>query len=189
MDESHRLFTVPTLLPPRIVDAIDYLVFIDPERYYDIDDEGRRTEIADTITKLNDLLPVGRFGLIGPGRWGSLNSRLTVPITYSDICNARLLVEITPPYVPGPELAFGTDFFEEVQEAGIFVLGIQPTPEGGTIDWDFLRGSPNSLSDYVPEAAARSDCVRVIDLRTVAGGPLKIVVDDANEAIACFDTN
>jgi hypothetical protein len=187
VQETRRLFAVPTLLPPRTVKGIDFLVFIDPECYYDVEDEARRKEIAETITTLNDALPRDRFGLIGPGRWGSLNSRLSVPITYSDICNARLLVEISPPYVPRPELAFGTDFFEEAKEAEIFVLGIQPTSESGEIDWGFLRESPNSLEDYAPWATASSDCVRVIDLRGVVGSSLNIVIDDANQAVAYFD--
>lgn len=186
--ENRRLFAMPTLLPSGTVEAIDYLVFIDPELYYDIDEEAHRLEIAQTVTMLNDLLPAGRFGLVGPGRWGSANSRLSVPVTYSDICNARLLVEISPPYTPAPELAYGTDFFEDVLEAGIFVLGIQPTPEGGTMDWKLLRESSNHLTDYVPEAAAYADCVRVIDLSEAAGSALTIVIDDeTNEAIACFD--
>jgi len=185
---NRRLFAMPTLLPTGTVEAIDYLVFVDPELYYAIEDEGRRQQIAETITVLNDLLPAGRFGLVGPGRWGSANSRLSVPITYSDICNARLLVEISPPYTPAPELAFGTDFFEDVLEAGIFVLGIQPTPDGGIMDWQLLRESPNRLPDYAPWATEWADCVRVIDLRAVAGSPLTIIIDDeTNEAIACFD--
>lgn len=187
--ENRRLFAMPTLLPSGTVEAIDYLVFIDPEPYYDIEEEAQRLVIAETVTTLNDLLPAGRFGLVGPGRWGSTNSRLSVPVTYSDICNARLLVEISPPYTPAPELAYGTDFFEDVLEAGIFVLGIQPTPEGGMMDWKLLRESPNHLTDYVPEAAEYADCIRVIDLSEAAGSALTIVIDDeTNEAIACFNT-
>ncbi len=187
-DANRRLFAMPTLLPSGTVEAINYLVFVDPEVYYDIEREEDRLQVAQTVTALNDLLPAGRFGLIGPGRWGSSNSRLSVPVSYSDICNARLLVEISPPYTPAPELAYGTDFFEDVLEAGIFVLGIQPTPEGGMMDWPLLRESPNHLANYVPEAAAWADCVRVIDLQAVAGSPLKIIIDDeTNEAIACFD--
>ncbi len=185
---KRRLFAMPTLLPSGAVEAIDFLVFIDPEIYYHIEEEAQRFQIAEAITTLNDLLPAGRFGLVGPGRWGALNSRLSVPITYSDICNASLLIEISPPYTPAPELAYGTDFFEDVQEAGILVLGIQPTPEGGSIDWDFLRGSPNLLTRYVPWAAAWAEGVRVIDLKAAAGSPLRIIIDkEANEAIACFD--
>jgi len=185
---KRRLFHMPTLLPSGTVGAIDYLIFVDPESYYDVEDEERRNQIAETITTLNDVLPADRFGLIGPGRWGSLNSRLSVPITYSDICNASLLVEISPPYTPAPELAYGTEFFEGVREAGILVLGIQPTPWGGSMDWEFLRNSPNLLTQYVPSAAAWENCVRVIDLKAAAGSSLRLVIDEvADEAIACFD--
>lgn len=188
IDTNRRLFAMPTLLPSGTVEAINYLVFVDPEVYYHIEREDDRLRIAQTITALNDLLPAGRFGLIGPGRWGSSNNRLSVPVSYSDICNSRLLVEISPPYTPAPELAYGTDFYEDVLEAGIFILGIQPTPEGGMMDWKLLRESPNHLANYVPEAADWADCVRVIDLRAAAGSPLKIIIDDeTNEAIACFD--
>lgn len=187
-DTKRQLFRMPTLLPSGEVDAIDYLVFVDPESYYDIEDEDQRNQIAETITALNDILPAGRFGLIGPGRWGSLDSRLSVPITYSDICNTSLLVEISPPYTPAPELAYGTEFFEGVRETGILVLGIQPMPRGGSMDWEFLRHSPNLLTHYVPWAADWADCVRVIDLNAAAGSSLRLVIDEeTNEAIACFD--
>lgn len=187
-DTKRQLFRMPTLLPSGEVDAIDYLVFVDPESYYDIEDEDQRNQIAETITALNDILPAGRFGLIGPGRWGSLDSRLSVPITYSDICNTSLLVEISPPYTPAPELAYGTEFFEGVRETGILVLGIQPMPRGGSMDWEFLRHSPNLLTHYVPWAADWADCVRVIDLNAATGSSLRLVIDEeTNEAIACFD--
>lgn len=187
-DTKRQLFRMPTLLPSGEVDAIDYLVFVDPESYYDIEDEEQRNQIAETITALNDILPAGRFGLIGPGRWGALDSRLSVPITYSDICNTSLLVEISPPYTPAPELAYGTEFFEGVRETGILVLGIQPMPHGGSMDWEFLRRSPNLLTHYVPWAADWADCVRVIDLNAAAGSSLRLVIDEeTNEAIACFD--
>lgn len=186
-DTNRRLFSMPTRLPAGVVEAIDFLIFVDPEVYYDIEDEARRQKIAETVAALNDLLPTDRFGLIGPGRWGSANSRLSVPITYSDICNSRLLVEISPPYTPAPELAYGTDFFEDIVEAGIFVLGIQPTQQGGTMDWELLRSSPNRLSFYLPWAADLEDVVQVIDLQAVTGSPLTIIIDDeTREAIACF---
>ena len=186
--DKRRLFAMPTLLPARAVEQIEYLVFIDPERYYDLTADEERRRVADTVTALNDLLPAGRFALVGPGRWGSLNSRLSVPITYSDICNSKLLVEISPPYTPAPELAYGTDFYEDVVEAGIVVLGIQPAADGGEMDWTLLRESPNLLARFVPWAADLSSCVRVIDLPAATGSPLRVVIDDeTNEAVACFD--
>jgi hypothetical protein len=186
--DKHRLFAMPTLLPSAAVEQIIYLVFIDPVQYYHLPEGVERRRVADTVTALNDLLPAGHFGFIGPGRWGSLDSRVSVPVTYSDICNSKLLVEISPPFTPPPELAYGTDFYEDVVEAGIVVVGIQPEQEGSEMDWELLRGSPNHLAEFVPEAADLAPVIRVIDLRAAGGSPLRIVIDnETNEAVACFE--
>ena len=186
--DKHRLFAMPSLLPSAAVEQITYLVFIDPAPYYHLPEGDERRRVADTVTALNDLLPPGHFGLIGPGRWGSLDSRLSVPVTYSDICNSKLLVEISPPYTPPPELAYGTDFYEDVVEAGIVVVGIQPGQEGSEMDWELLRGAPNHLTEFVPGAADLAPVIRVIDLRVAAGSPLRIVIDnETNEVVACFE--
>ena len=45
--------------------------------------------------KLNQLLPKRQFILIGPGRWGSRGDiKLGVPVTYSDINNTSVLLEV-----------------------------------------------------------------------------------------------
>ena len=93
---------MPTLLPSAAVDQIEYTVFVDPDHYYNLPDGPERLRVADTVTALNDLLTAGPFGIIGSGRWGSLASRLSVPVPYSDICNSKLLVEISPPSTPPP---------------------------------------------------------------------------------------
>lgn len=186
--DKRRLFTTPTLLPAESIGQLEYLVFVDPKPYYHLVDDAARYRVADTVTALNDLLPAGRFALMGPGRWGSLDSRRSVPVTYSDICNSKLLVEISPPYTPAPELAYGTDFYEDVVESNILVLGIQPAADSDEIDWELLRQSPNLLERYVPAAADLAGYIRVIDLRAAGGSPLQIIIDDeTKEAVACFE--
>lgn len=186
--DARQFFCLPTLLPSSIIEGIDYLVFVDPDCYYAIEDESVKLSLGDSIAKLNDVLPAGRFALIGPGRWGSANSRLSVPVTYSDICNSKLLIEISPPYTPAPELAYGTDFYEDLVEEGIFVLGIQPPAEGDSFDWPFLRESANSLNDYLPGNDLGTTCLRVIDLQKIASSGLKVYInDEANEAVAIFE--
>jgi len=186
--DKRRLFAMPTLLPSAAVANIEYLVFVDPDAYYSLPDGDERRQVAETVTALNDLLPAGRFGIAGPGRWGNLDSHHSVPVTYSDICNSKLLVEISPAYTPPPELAYGTDFYEDVVESGIVVAGIQPGQPGNEVDWELLRHAPNQLAAFVPSSAGLAGIVRVINLRDAAGSPLRLVIDsDTSEAVACFD--
>jgi hypothetical protein len=186
-ENARQFFALPTLLPSAVIEGLDFLVFVDPECYYNLDNDDARLAIAETLARLNDLLPEGRFAMIGPGRWGSANNRLSVPVTYSDIYNSKLLIEISPPYTPAPELAYGTDFYEDLVEAGIYVLGIQPPSEGDHFNWKFLRESPNSLASYMP-AGTPINCVRVIDLPAISGSRLTIYInDEANQAVAVFE--
>ncbi len=173
------VFSMPSLLPAAHLTGIRYLVFIDPDGYYHLEDEPDRLSVSDALTHLNDRLPVGEFAIIGPGRWGSLSSRHSVPVSYSDICNSRFLVEISPSYSPAPELAFGTDFYEDLTEAGILVLGMQPGGPATTMRWDLLREASNDLAAYLPEAAGVAPYLRVIDLAKSTGAELELVVDDA----------
>lgn len=187
-DGKRRFFALPTLFPSSIIEGIDYLIFVDPDRYYEIQEESVKTTLADTLAQLNDLLPPDRFAIIGPGRWGSANSRLSVPVTYSDICNSKLLIEISPPYTPAPELAFGTDFYEDLVEAKINILGLQPPSQGDGFDWRFLRESPNNLQQFIPNTALSPELVRLIDLQAVAGSGLRVYInDEADQAVGVFD--
>ncbi len=50
--------------------------------------------LARTIGRLNAALEKKNFICIGPGRWGSSNADLGVPINYGDIYHTRALVEL-----------------------------------------------------------------------------------------------
>ena len=68
---------------------------------------------------LNKLLPKRQFILMGPGRWGSRGDvRLGVSVTYADINNTAVLVEMARQrgnYLP--DLSFGTHFFQDLVES------------------------------------------------------------------------
>ena len=54
--------------------------------------------VGRTVSALNQLLAEKQFILMGPGRWGSRGDiKLGVSVTYADINNTRLLVEIARP--------------------------------------------------------------------------------------------
>jgi hypothetical protein len=184
-EPSRTLFATPTLLPSTKIEAIRYLIFIDPDTYYQITDEETRQRIVETLTQLNDALPNGQFAAIGPGRWGSPNSRLSVPVTYSNVCNSRLLIEISPRYSLAPEMPYGTDFFEDLAESGIHVLGIQ---SGGDeqFDWEFFNQAKNRLADLLPDHGDMADMMRLIDLEAETDQWLYVTIDDERDVATGF---
>ena len=83
------------------------LVFVKPEAF----DPGRTVEIAREIGQINArLLSEGRpYVLIGPGRWGSADRWLGIPVTWADISGVGAIVETTSERLktePSPRFTF-----------------------------------------------------------------------------------
>jgi hypothetical protein len=150
---------------------VRYVAFIDPVRYHQAPDHVTKLELARVVGRLNKRLEGEQFILIGPGRWGSSNLDLGVKVTYADIYNARVLVEI--PLTHGgstAEASYGTHFFQDLVEAGIYPLPVTPGEEGAMLNLRFLTESPNVLADLLPADATYGQYVRVIDVPAVSEG-------------------
>jgi hypothetical protein len=154
-------------------------VYVPPEKYTRLPDAVAKAEVARVIGRLNKRLEGDRFILMGPGRWGSTNIDLGVKVTYADIYNASVLIEIAVDEGAGaPEASYGTHFFRDLVEAAIFPLALYPDDEGTIFNWSFFGESPNALGTLLPADAQHSDRIKVIDVPAVSGGRfLDIIMD------------
>ncbi|MBK8985219.1 MAG: PEP/pyruvate-binding domain-containing protein [Chloroflexi bacterium] len=180
------LFAAHKLIPDGQAEGIRYIVFVDPETYSQIADQTMKLELGRAVGRLNHVLADERFILMGPGRWGSANLELGVRVTYADIHNTLVLIEIGVPHDGQmPELSYGTHFLQDLVEAGIFSLPLHLGDGHGRFNWEFFRQSANSLAALSPADAPLSDYLRVIDLAAVCGSRrLKILMDgERDEAI------
>jgi hypothetical protein len=185
--EADVLFTAHRLVPHGWVRDIRHVVFVDPEVYAELSDRTTMLQLARVVGRLNKELGHKRFILIGPGRWGSNNLELGVKVTYADIYNTAMLIEIgLSDGETAPEVSYGTHFFQDLIESNIYPLALYPDEEETVFNWRFFRESPNVLADLVPEYARYEDYVRVIDVPAVSGGCLLEVVmdDELGQAIA-----
>jgi len=170
------------------VPEIKYVVYVDPQKYSELSDIQDMLAIGRAVSRLNQVLPRRRFILMGPGRWGSRGDiKLGVSVTYSDINNTAMLIEIArrkKDYVP--ELSFGTHFFQDLVEAEIRYLPLYPDQPNVVFNEKFFLQKNNILKDIVPEYTYLSDVVRVIDVAaSTHGGVLKIAMNaEAEEALA-----
>lgn len=166
---------------------ITHIVYVDPQRYSEIQDLNTLTAVGRAVGSLNKTLPKRQFVLMGPGRWGSRGDvKLGVSVTYSDISNTAMLIEIARQrgnYLP--DLSFGTHFFQDLVESSIRYLPLYPDDKDVMFNEEFLVGSPNMLADIAPEFAGLSDIVRVIDVpKATDGRVLKILMNaDLEQAV------
>jgi pyruvate, water dikinase len=185
------IFTADRHVSNGSVPDLTHLVYVDPLGYAALQKRSWLVDVGRVVGQLNRLLPRRRFALLGPGRWGSRGDiKLGVPVSYADINNAALLVEIARQrgsYVP--DLSYGTHFFQDLVEARIRYLPLYPD-EGTVLAEDFLVGSPNLLGDLVPGFEHLHAVVRVVDVQGVTGGRVVRVAMDADrdEAMAFLAT-
>ena len=170
------------------VPEITHLVYVDPLKYAELEDQSELLAVGRAVGRLNQLLPKRQFILMGPGRWGSKGDiKLGVRVGYSDISNCAVLIEIARKkgnYVP--DLSFGTHFFQDLVESGIRYLPLYPDDEGVSFNERFLLESKNILPEMLPEFAWLADTVRVIDVPGSSGGRiLRLLMNaDLDEALA-----
>jgi len=161
---------------------ISYIVYVSPEAYNQISDVKEMAEIGRVVGKLNKILPKREFVLMGPGRWGSRGDiKLGVNVTYSDINNTAMLIEIAKKkgnYVP--ELSFGTHFFQDLVESSIRYLPLYPDEDGPVFNESFLSGTTNQLSNLIPDYASLSDVVRVIHVPESTNGLILRILMNAD---------
>lgn len=176
------IFTSSKLVPQGVVSRIAYVIYVDPARYAQVPDYGTKQEIARLIGRLNKRLEGQRFILVGPGRWGSSNIDLGVKVSYADIYNTAMLIEVAFAGPEGtPEVSYGTHFFQDLVEANIYPLPLYPDEKGTVFKRAFFDDTPNALADLLPEDAGLAPYVKVIDVPAATGGRLLEVVMNADE--------
>jgi hypothetical protein len=184
--DERTVFSAAKFVRSGVTEQIEFIVYIDPRDYDQVPSRERRTAIARVVGRINDKLATKRFILIGPGRWGSNDVRLGVPVTYADINKSQMLIEVARErdgYLP--EVSFGTHFFQDLIEANIAYLPLYPDDRRNRFNETFLSGSANSLASLLPDDAEFADCVQVIDVPRVTGGRhLRVVMDgDSDKAL------
>ncbi len=186
------IFTANRYISNGKIPDITHIVYVDPEKYSQLERSEEMLEVGRAVGKLNSLLPKRQFILMGPGRWGSRGDiKLGVPVTYSDFNNTAALIEIARKkgnYVP--ELSFGTHFFQDLVESSIRYLPLYPDDPGIEFNEAFLLGAQNYLPDILPDSAALADTVHVIDVPHATNGKvLRVLMNaDLGEALGFIAT-
>ncbi|MCB0232092.1 MAG: phosphoenolpyruvate synthase, partial [Anaerolineae bacterium] len=107
--EQDVLFTANNLIPNGVVERLRYIVYVDPHQYSRLAPPSEKLEVARAVGRLNRALEGERFILVGPGRWGSSNLDLGVKVTYADVFNTKMMVELGYDHGTGaPEVSYGT---------------------------------------------------------------------------------
>jgi hypothetical protein len=117
-------------------ESISDIVWVDPETF----SSAQTVEIAKEIDELNGLLKeLGRrYVLVGPGRWGTRDFSLGIPVKYPQISFARIIVETNLPNF-SVESSQGSHFFHNLTSMNIGYLSVSPGRDRDHVDWEWLK--------------------------------------------------
>ncbi len=154
----------------RIRDIQD-VVYVRPESF----DRSRTQTVAEEVGAANrHLAALGRpFLLIGPGRWGTSDRWLGIPVEWRQISGARAIVETDLDEVPVTP-SEGTHFFQNLTSFGIGYFTIHRQAGGGWIDYAWLDAQPaESETAYLRHVRLARPLDLRIDGRTRRGVVVK----------------
>ncbi len=115
-----------------LIDEISDIVYIEPEKF----DNKLTAKMAKEISAVNEaMIRKGlKYVLIGPGRWGTRDKFLGIPVTWPQISNAKIIVEINLPDFFA-DASLGSHFFHNVTSMNVGYFSINQS-NGDTLKWE-----------------------------------------------------
>jgi len=172
-----------------LVQPISKIIFIAPQAYAALS-PPEKFAVARLVGKLNQCLQSRGQNpalLMGPGRWGTQSPEMGIPVKFSEINNIAVIAEISHQMSNMvPDLSFGTHFFHDLIETGIFYMAIYPENAGVVFKADWLQSLPNRLESFIPAARHLRDVVTIAD---TSGYGLMLASDIAAGQVACYLTH
>ncbi|MEG1955928.1 MAG: PEP/pyruvate-binding domain-containing protein, partial [Mucinivorans sp.] len=152
------------------VEGVQDIIYVRPELF----NAARSSDMATEMAQLNErMVAAGRgYVLVGPGRWGSCDPWLGIPVKWGDISGSKVIVECAVENFR-VDPSQGTHFFQNLTSFGVGYITMAPFQGDGVFDIQQL----DSMS-----AEYESQNFRLVHFPE----PLYIFVDGKNDkAIIC----
>jgi hypothetical protein len=119
-----------------VINNIRDIVYVKP----DVFDSAKTVEIAREIGEINKSFSEkpDSYVLIGPGRWGTQDRWLGIPVVWSEISNVGVMIEtVLKDFNIKPTQ--GTHFFQNIVSRGIGYINTTLKTKESFIDWEWLK--------------------------------------------------
>jgi hypothetical protein len=136
MDQSDMvLYTRSSLGNGEIKDIRD-VIYVDTAKFSKL----KTIEMAAEIERLNNIMVKNnrQYVLIGPGRWGSRDRFVGIPVNWSQISNAKVIVEVSLDNYP-LDSSLGSHFFHNVTSMNIGYFSVLHSSPTDFVKWEKLK--------------------------------------------------
>ena len=152
------------------IEGIDRVIYAKPGSFQ----PGRTRQIAGEMEAMNQELAKQEtpYLLIGFGRWGSSDPWLGIPVAWSQISGARVIVEATLPDMH-PDFSQGSHFFHNISSLGVPYFSVDGS-QRSQIDWSWLEAQPVVReTEFVRQVRCQSPLQVLVNGRDATGVILK----------------
>ncbi|HET6557522.1 MAG TPA: PEP/pyruvate-binding domain-containing protein [Prolixibacteraceae bacterium] len=136
MDRSQMVLFTKSSLGNGQLSNIRDVVFVDTDAFSKL----KTIEMAAEIEQLNHLMIKNnrQYILIGPGRWGSRDRFVGIPVNWSQISNAKVIVEVSLENFP-LDSSLGSHFFHNVTSMNIGYFSVLHSSPVDFVNWEMLN--------------------------------------------------
>ena len=142
-----------------VFENIKDIVYVPPDTF----NSAKTVDIAREIGIVNEKLKDTPYLLIGPGRWGTQDRWLGIPVYWSEISNVKTMVETAlEDYNIKPSQ--GTHFFQNIISRGIGYINIKLNKKESFLDWKWLDSKKSKQKlNYVKHISLPSPLLIKLD--------------------------
>lgn len=139
--EENILVKSDAALGHGLMENVKTVVYVRTEAF----DPAGNVQLAQEVDAVNRMLTEQNrpYVLVGPGRWGSSDSALGIPVRWPQIAGARVIVEYA---MKGYRIepSQGTHFFQNLTSFGVGYFTVDPAADNGFFDEEYLNALPAS---------------------------------------------
>jgi hypothetical protein len=141
---------------------LDFIVYISPQEYLHLSEQDKYA-VARQIGILNTALKGKNVMLLGPGRWGTTTPTLGVPVRFAELSHMTIIGEMASKEAGFmPELSYGSHFFQDIVESGIFYVAIFDGQEDVIFNPGRILNQSNLVGEISPGGTRFTDVIHVI---------------------------
>lgn len=136
IDREHLVLYSEKTMGNGKIDNIKDVIFVMPDKF----DNTSTLEMTSEIEKLNQKMQEKgkKYILIGPGRWGTRDRFIGIPVAWPQISNAKVIVEMSLDDF-ALDASLGSHFFHNVTSMNVGYFSVNHKSIKDTISWDVLE--------------------------------------------------
>ncbi|MBL8016695.1 MAG: pyruvate, phosphate dikinase, partial [Ignavibacteria bacterium] len=128
------------------LENITDIIYAVPELF----NKAETVQMAYEVEKLNEIMKSVKrnYILMAPGRWGTRDRWLGIPVTWPQISNAKIIVETDLDDFK-VDASLGSHFFHNITSMNIGYLTVHQSSGTDFIDWEYLnRFEPENITEH-----------------------------------------